>query len=219
LIFKAISPNDSLNAVDLYLPGGLPWRHDPLGSYLNTGLFQNLHLYAVIYPRNLSFIDNLISFPSPPDFQGNLNDSFPPELVCVLLYLRWGGFHARSLIQSFAFYCHFAPLLVDLSRFFNGDPIDGHWLLAVTTSLNCLFTGILDGPIRILESFAFIRMQYAVDTPIVKEYEYLRSFCELLPNDKVWLWLGDLSNSSFGVLFGRNQKNKKFLEYFIELEF
>jgi ubiquitin-protein ligase len=201
---------------DLYLPGAVPWHRGTLGPYLRLLKGVRPNVYAVVYRERLAGVTKSLSFFDRETVTSPLHALFGPiapvpdssPLLCALGYIRLGGIRSDCLISSFAHYIHFGPLIVGLHRLYAGIPIDGHWLVAITSSLQTLFGAFFGVPPerafeRVLDGFAYMSMQYhAVGTVNVLETrsDQLKAFSDESQEGRTILWRKDVDpESRFGM--------------------
>jgi hypothetical protein len=131
-------------AATLFLPGGVPWTKGRLSSYLQLfAQSPSYVIYAVFHRRGLE-LDVPVEFPLSraasldrglvsPLFDAS--DDGRDQMVCALAFLRLGKSpRIPALVQSFAFFIHFGPLIVALSLLTRGCPVNGRWIVAITAT-------------------------------------------------------------------------------------
>lgn len=142
--------------LDIFLPGGIPFSRGELSDLFNNLVFKPKPvIYGILYRFDTTMntdeqLDDVcfeLCNASNAEKRGLISplcdssDRGLADMACLLGYINNGGIHSDKLIKACAAFTHFPPLITSLSRIFEQTDINGHDIIAVTSSL---FTFIRD---------------------------------------------------------------------------
>ena len=223
MIHECFVDNPNLE-VDVYLPGALPFVEETIGFHLEKKPMQKHNFYGVVHRKAkdkdivLSMQD--FSIVSSPLFQSSpLGAS---QMWAFLLVVRLQQEQVSQLISCLASNYRFGPLITGLFALWKGWAVTKRKLLAITSTLQTIVTGILglepveclDHTLECLSAIANVMVSTAREFIVLDSDPELMKRCHENEENGVVVWAPDVDGVSVNPIVMKEVKSSDVLSIF-----